>query len=87
MSPTSVSKFFSDKDEYYLNYLALDRPPRMPQTAPMSVGSAFDAYAKAHLYKHLYGNFCQGDEFKFEVIFEQQVDVHQRDFALGAGKD
>lgn len=87
MSPTSMNKFWSDREEYYLNYLALDRPPKFVQTKPMSVGSAFDAYAKSHLHKMLFDNWGVGDEFRFQKIFESQVDAHNRDWALIAGKE
>lgn len=87
MSPTSMSLFWSDRREYYLRYLAEDRPPKFIQTQPMSVGSAFDAYAKSHIHYVLFGNYGKGSAFKFEKIFEQQVDKENRDWALIAGKD
>jgi len=81
LSPTSVMKFYKDREEYYLNYLADTRPPRFPQTQPMSVGSAFDAYIKCYLSDHLGLNL-----FKIDELFEQQVEEQNRDWARIAGK-
>ena len=85
LSPTSISKFYDDRQEFYLNYLADNRPPRMPQTQPMSVGSAFDAYVKSYIVEKLFGAGVK-DQFDFQTIFEEQVEEHNRDWALGAGK-
>ena len=84
LSPSSISKFYTDRKEFYLHYLADERPPRFPQTQPMSVGSAFDAYIKNHLVKRLRGTVPP--EFEFETIFEMQVEPHNRDWARTAGK-
>lgn len=85
MSPSSVSLFYKDQEEYYLCYLAESPPPRFPQTRPMSVGSSFDAYAKSYLHEALFG---KGSDLKFEfkTIFEAQVEPHNRDWALVHGK-
>jgi len=66
-------------------YLADDRPPRMPQTQPMSVGSAFDAHVKAYYHNLLFGK-NNNPEFAFEAIFEAQVEPHNRDWARHAGQ-
>lgn len=84
LSPSSISKFYEDRKEFYLKYLADIRPPRFPQTLPMSVGSAFDAYIKSHLVQRLRGEVPA--EFEFETIFESQVEVQNRDWARAAGK-
>lgn len=83
MSPTSLKSWEANKDEYYLRYLATNRPPRMPQTQPMSVGSAFDAYVKSYLHNALYGEY---GEYALDIIFEKQVEPHNRDWARIAGK-
>jgi hypothetical protein len=49
----------------------------------MSVGSAFDAYVKSYIDKMLFGG---RPEFEFTTIFEAQVEPHNRDWALEAGK-
>ena len=54
LSPSSISTFFDDRTEFYLKYCAENRPPRMKQTQPMSVGSAFDAFVKNHLVYSLH---------------------------------
>jgi PD-(D/E)XK nuclease superfamily len=84
LSPSSISKFYEDRKEFYLKYLADIRPPRFPQTRPMSVGSAFDAYIKHHLVQRLRGTVPP--EFEFETIFEMQVEEQNRDWAREAGK-
>ena len=86
LSPTSISLFYQDRMEFYLKYLADDRPPRIPQTQPMSVGSSFDAYVKSYIVEKLLGGFETRPEFQFTTIFETQVEKHNRDWALVAGK-
>lgn len=83
LSPTSISLFYENPQEFYLNYLAGDRAPRVPQTKPMSVGSAFDAYVKADLYEKLVGK--QDPKFDKKSLFEAQVEPHNRDWAWTAG--
>jgi hypothetical protein len=81
LSPTSISKWEEDPEAFYLYYLSENRPPREPQTQPMSIGSAFDARAKSYLYEMLFGP--QHDpKFSFDAIFEAQVEPHNRDWAL-----
>lgn len=80
LSPTSIDKFYSDRDEFYLMYLADERPPRMPQTQPMAIGSAFDAYVKSYLIEKLFGDKC------FDKMFEQMVEPQNRDWAIEEGK-
>lgn len=59
---------------------------REPQTDAMSVGSAFDAYVKSHLFKLLLGpGHPLAPKFERDAIFEQQVEPHNRDFARKAG--
>ncbi|MEA1999811.1 MAG: PD-(D/E)XK nuclease family protein [Euryarchaeota archaeon] len=84
LSPTSLGKWESDQEEFYLQYLADKRPPRFPQTQPMAVGSAFDAYVKSYYHSVLFDTV--DPRFEFETIFEEQVDEHNRDWARGAGE-
>lgn len=65
-----------------MKYLAVVRPPRIPQTQPMSVGSAFDAYVKSYLHKSIFG--ASGD-WTFEKLFKDQVEKQNRDFARASG--
>lgn len=46
LSPSAVQVFEKDPNEFFLKYLAVDRPPKEQQTQPMGVGSVFDAYPK-----------------------------------------
>lgn len=78
LSPSSISQWRKDKREFFLKYMA--KAPRLPQTCPMSVGSAFDAYVKSDLANQL------GMDCDFEALFESQVEEEHRDFALVAGK-
>lgn len=81
ISPTSLSLFYSDRTEYYLKYLCEIRPPKFKQTEAMSVGSAFDAYIKDWMSKEL-----GVDSPPFEEVFKSQVEEHNREWALDAGK-
>lgn len=85
LSPTGLKLYQSDPEAFYLNYLCDTRPVREPQTQPMSIGSAFDAYVKAYLHEKLFG---KGYDPKYELrnIFEAQVEDHHRDWAWTHGK-
>ena len=83
-SPTSISLFYTNREEYYLKYLADSRPPRLPQTKPMSVGSAFDAYVKSYLHKQVFDTL--DPKFTFDALFEAQVEEQNREFAREAGR-
>jgi hypothetical protein len=82
LSPSSLKTFEKNQDEFYLKYLADKKPPRLKQTAPMAVGSGFDARVKSYLYYALYGNYGADDAYKFENIFNKQVEEHARPQAL-----
>src|SRR5574338_1589504 len=81
LSPTAIAQFFKNPEEFYLTRLA--GVPREPQTAPMAVGSAFDAYAKSCLHRRLLG---ADPKYDFETLFETQVEPQCRDEARVAGK-
>ncbi len=85
LSYSSLSLFESDPPEFYIKYLADNRPARQPQTGPMCVGSAFDAYVKSALHEALYGKGAD-PVYELTTLFEDQVDSQNRDFAWGAGK-
>lgn len=86
LSYSAVSQFFKDRDEYFMRYLAVDRPPRAPQGKPASVGSAFDAEVKAILYDRYYGKNYMPEKYSRDALFEKQVEPPQRDYAGPAGK-
>lgn len=79
LSPSGVSSWLDDRGEYYLKYLADERPERIPQTQAMAAGSAFDAKVKAYLHEAVIG---VDPTYSFEALFESQVEPHQRDWAL-----
>jgi hypothetical protein len=86
LSPSAISLWLKDKEQFFLKYLAIDRPPRILQTQAMSVGSSFDAYIKCFLYARLFGTEkAKNDGFDFNVLFEKQVEPQNRDFAMKAG--
>jgi len=84
LSNTSISLFHSDRMEFYLKYLADNRPPRFKQTQPMSVGSAFDAFVKSYIVEKLFGTVPP--EYERDTIFTTQVEEHNRDWARVAGE-
>jgi hypothetical protein len=87
LSPSSVKAWDSNRDEFYLKYLAENRPERFPQTMPMAAGSAFDANIKAFLHDRLFGpTHAQAADYKLDTIFEKQVEAHNRDWAKVVGK-
>jgi len=86
LSPSSIKTFENNLEDYVTKYLLKNRPPRPPQTQPMSVGSAFDAYAKSYLYHGLFGNYGPENTYDKDVIFESQVEKHNWDWARIAGQ-
>lgn len=83
ISPTSLSKFEGNREQFYLSYSAPNRPPRYPQTEPMAVGACFDAYVKAYISENLFGEIREG--FALKELFELQVEKQHRDWAWDAG--
>ena len=83
LSYSSLSLFERDREEFYLQKLAENAAPRFPQGQPAAAGSAFDAYVKSKISDDLFGGRPQ---FEFQTIFEAQVEVQNRDFALEAGR-
>lgn len=80
ISPSSFAQWKKDQEEYYVRYLADNRPPRDPQTAAMAIGSAFDAYVKAEINDKLNGD-KGSTELSFNNLFERGVERHNRDQA------
>ena len=83
LSPTSIALADTDMEKYYVRYLSDIRPKREPQTQPMSIGSAFDAYVKSFLHERLIG---KKPEYELDTLFEAQVEEHNRDWARVHGK-
>lgn len=86
LSPSAIKTFEQDIEDYAVKYLIQNRPPRPPQTQPMAVGSAFDALAKSYLYYNLFGHYGEQDMYRKDIIFEAQVQPHNRDWAFDAGQ-
>lgn len=84
LSPTSIALWHENRDEFYLTYLSEVRAPRFPQTAPMAIGSAFDAYVKSFLHEHLFGK-DNDSRFNLRTFFEAQVESQNRDVSWEAG--
>ena len=86
LSPTSVSLYYKDRSEFYVKYCADNRLPRLPQTEPMSVGSAFDAYIKNYIADRL-GMPEASSDLDLDYLLTTQVEPQNMDFALRAGRD
>ncbi len=84
LSPTSLRLWYENRERFYMEYLCESRAKREPQTPPMAVGSAFDAYVKSDLHKQLINDGNKA--FEFDTIFNAQVEEHNREEAKVAGK-
>lgn len=85
LSPTGLKLYENDPEKFFMNYLADVRPPRDPQTQPMAIGSAFDAYVKSYLHEKLFGK-SNDPKYAFQALFEAQVEQQWRDWAIQHGK-
>jgi hypothetical protein len=87
LSPTGIQTFRRDPEDYYIRYLSEERSPRPPQTKPMSIGSAFDAYIKSFIFEKLFGkNHPLYEQFELTKLFETQVEECNRDWAWKHGQ-
>jgi hypothetical protein len=82
LSYSGWAMFEKNPEEFYLKYLAGTKAPSLPQESYMSIGSAFDARVKADLHSAVFGPGSD-PAFSFEKLFEDQVEPHNRDWALG----
>lgn len=80
LSYSSLNLFEKDREEFFLKYLASNRPDKIPQEHPASIGSAFDARVKSELSLAL---GVPGNEY--EPLFVAQVEPQNREFARPAG--
>lgn len=86
LSPSALEIWLKSREEYFLKYLATDKPPKFLQTEPMAVGSSFDAFIKSFLHQNLFGkNHKDSAQFEFDTIFNLQVESQNKDFAIKAG--
>ena len=88
LSPTAIDDWGDQFDmikrsEFYLKRLADHRPPKLPQTQPMSVGSAFDAFVKNYLHVKLYGNAGKDVDHKIMDHNGKETIVRGPEFDLG----
>lgn len=87
LSPTAIDDFGESGDmikrtEFYLKRLADHRPPRLPQTQPMSVGAAFDAFVKNYLHVKLYGNSGKIVTHKIKQMDGTDTEIKGPEFSL-----
>lgn len=89
ISPSSFALYNQSPDLFYQRYLSPHSQllPREPQTRPMAIGSAFDAYIKSYLFSALFGPSTPGsDHYSFDALFTSMVEEHNRDWALPNGE-
>lgn len=85
LSHSSLSLWEKDREEFFFRHLAPIQAPKLPQENYMSIGSAFDAYAKSALHEAIFGKGAD-PQFEFDTIFTEQVEEHNRDWAREHGK-
>lgn len=79
LSPSSVATFFTDPTTWYIRYIAPVKLPKEPQTKQMAIGSAFDAYVKAHLYDLFIGD--KAPKYELDALLTQQVEPQNLELA------
>jgi hypothetical protein len=85
ISPSALFVFLKNPVEFYMAYMSRYRAPRLSQTQPMSIGSAFDAYVKSYIIKALAKGNAVDPKYEFKNLFAAQVEEHNRDWAWSAG--
>lgn len=85
LSYSALTIWYKNRTEFIKRYIAPERIPREPQGQPASVGSAFDARVKSHLYEYVFGKNYMPEVFSYDAMFASQVEPHNRDFAAPAG--
>ena len=85
ISSSALGLWETDKESYYLKYLADVKPPKEPQMNYMAAGSAFDAFVKAALHEALFG---KGNDPAYErdALFTSQVEEQNRDECWEVGQ-
>lgn len=84
ISPSSLSLFEKDLEEFVLKHIVDNRPPRIGQMIYMAVGSSFDAWVKSALHAAIFGPGAD-PKYEFSAIFEAQVEPQCRDAARESG--
>lgn len=80
LSYSSLNLFEKDREEFFFKYLASNRPDKIPQEHPASIGSSFDARVKSELSRAL-----GIPDNEYEPLFDAQVEPQNREFARPAG--
>ena len=87
LSPSGLSKFESNPELFYIQYLCPFRTQRPPQEPFMAVGSAFDAFVKSRIHTDLFGEKAtQGSPFELQRLLETQVEEPVRTYAVAMGQ-
>ena len=76
ISPSGLSQFLKNEDEYYLRYLAENKPIRFKQTKPMAAGSAFDRKMKRDMNFEHNGVDPQWEEYAVSIE-QRMVDIYK----------
>lgn len=88
LSPSSKSRWLSNRTGFYLKYLADNKMAKEPQAIYMGVGSGFDAFVKSEIMARCYGKpMMKGTAFDFQTLFEAQVEHHHRDRSFAIAKE
>ena len=83
LSPSALKTWETDRREYYIRYLGPKIAP-VPQTPPMAIGSAFDAYIKGTLLTRFTGQ-CPGCK-DTATLLSTSVDPNLLPIARADGK-
>lgn len=88
LSPSALFQYRKDKKEYFRKYCCDYRPPKIQQTPPMAVGSAFDAFVKSFLYEK-FGkpkDAAEAQKYERQTLFDSQVETQNRQMVWEYGE-
>jgi hypothetical protein len=87
ISPTALSLWTENPEEFYVQRIAPIKIDKEPQTKPMAIGAGFDAFVKAYIVTDILSKGRRAaaslklEDFNITKIFEAQVEPHNRDWA------
>lgn len=84
LSYSAMSLFKKNPEEFFLRYLAGNRPDRIPQERPAAAGSAFDARVKSSLAADLNLGTAETSNLH-ATLFEAQVEPQNREWGAPVG--
>lgn len=84
LSYSAMTLFEKNPEEYFLKYLAGNRPDKIPQEHPAAAGSAFDARVKSSLAADLELDTAETTN-SYPVLFAAQVEPQNREWAEPVG--